>query len=75
MAENTVSFLAPEVNENNLQFIEKEGQILFSAEEVGRQLGYKSPAKSINILFNRNQKELKNYAVGIKLMSDRKSVV
>lgn len=69
MAVNTVSVLAPEVNENGLKFIENNGQILFSAEEIGRQLGYKKPAKSINIIYNRNQKELHSYAVGIKLMS------
>ena len=69
MAEMTVSYLAPEVNGNELKFIENNGQILFSAEEIGRQLGYKKPAKSINIIYNRNQKELDSYAVGIKLMS------
>ena len=69
MAEMTVSYLASEVNRNELKFIENNGQILFSAEEIGRQLGYKKPAKSINIIYNRNQKELDSYAVGIKLMS------
>lgn len=69
MAENTVSQLTPIINENGLKFLEHEGQILFSSEEIGRQLGYKNPSKSINILFNRNQKELKGYAVGIKVMS------
>lgn len=69
MAENTVSQLTPIINENGLKFLEHEGQILFSSEEIGRQLGYRNPAKSINILFNRNQKELGRYAVGIKVMS------
>lgn len=69
MAEMTVSYLASEVNGNELNFIENNGQILFSAEEIGRQLGYKKPAKSINVIYNRNQKELNSYAVGIKLMS------
>lgn len=69
MAESTVSQLTPTINENGLNFVESNGQILFSSEEIGRQLGYRSPAKSINILFNRNQKELAGYAVGIKLMS------
>lgn len=62
MAETTVSQLTPIINENGLKFLEYEGQILFSSEEVGRQLGYKNPSKSINILFNRNQKELDGYA-------------
>lgn len=68
MAEMTVSYLASEVNENELNFIENNGQILFSAEEIGRQLGYKKPAKSINVIYNRNQKELNSYARGINLM-------
>lgn len=52
-----------------IAYIEKDGQILFSAEEIGKQLGYSNPAKSINILFNRNYQELLIYSVGIKLMS------
>ena len=47
MAETTVSILASKVNENGLKFVENNGQILFSAEEIGRQLSYKRPAKSI----------------------------
>ena len=69
MAENTVSHLASIVNEDDLQFFEYQGEILFSSEEIGRQLGYRQPLKSINVLWNRNQKELKGYATGIKLMS------
>lgn len=69
MAENSVSQLTPIINENGLKYVEHEGQILFSSEEIGRQLGYAKPSKSINILFNRNQRELKSYAVGIKMMS------
>ena len=68
MAETTVSILASKVNENGLKFVENNGQILFSAEEIGRQLGYKRPAKSVNIIYNRNQKELNSYATCIKLM-------
>ena len=69
MAAKTVSQITPIINENGLKVIEYEGQILFASEDVGRQLGYRNPAKSINILFNRNQKELSGYAVGIKVMS------
>lgn len=68
MAETTVSQLTPIINENGLKFLEYEGQILFSSEEIGRQLGYKNPSKSINILFNRNQKELDGYARHINVM-------
>ena len=68
MAENSLSQVTPIINENGLKYVEHEGQILFSSEEIGRQLGYAKPSKSINILFNRNQKELNGYATGIKLM-------
>ena len=68
MAENTLSQSVSIVNENGLHYVEFEGKIYFSSEEVGRQLGYARPSKSINILFNRNQKELNGYATGIKLM-------
>ena len=69
MAEKTVSQVTPIINENGLKYVEHAGHIFFSSEEIGRQLGYAKPSKSINILFNRNQIELKGYAVGIKMMS------
>jgi prophage antirepressor-like protein len=69
MAENSIAQITPKINENSLNFLEIEGEILFSSEEVGIQLGYKQPAKSINILFNRNQRELQGYARHINLMS------
>ena len=69
MAENSLSQLAPIINADDLKYVEHEGRIFFSSEEIGRQLGYRQPLKSINVLWNRNQKELKGYATGIKLMS------
>ena len=69
MAENSISQLTHIINADGLKYVEHEGQIFFSSEEIGRQLGYAKPSKSINILFNRNQRELKSYAVGIKMMS------
>ena len=69
MAENSISQLTPIINADGLKYVEHEGQVFFSSEEIGRQLGYAKPSKSINILFNRNQRELKSYAVGIKMMS------
>lgn len=51
-----------------IAYIEKDGQFLFSAEEIGKQLGYSNPAKSINILFQRNSFELLGYSRDIKLM-------
>lgn len=69
MAEQNLSQLTPIINADGLKYVEHEGQVFFSSEEIGRQLGYAKPSKSINILFNRNQRELKSYAVGIKMMS------
>ena len=69
MAEQNLSQLTPIINADGLKYVEHEGQVFFSSEEIGRQLGYAKPSKSINILFNRNQRELKGYAVGIKMMS------
>lgn len=69
MAEQSLSQLTPIINADGLKYVEHEGQVFFSSEEIGRQLGYAKPSKSINILFNRNQRELNSYAVGIKMMS------
>lgn len=74
MADNTVSNLATFDKGKELNFIEENGEILFSAEEVGRHLGYSNPADSINLLFRKNQNELKHYAVAIKtIATDGKS--
>ena len=67
MAVNTVSDLAVFDKGKELQFIEENGEILFTAEEVGRHLGYGNPAEAINRLYQRNQSELKHYAVSVKL--------
>lgn len=69
MADNSISQDLSPINANGFNYVERNGQILFSTEEIGKQLGYSKPSKSINILFNRNQNELQGYAVGIKLMS------
>lgn len=66
MATNTLSDLAPFDNGNPLNYLEKNGEILFSAEEIGRGLGYAYPARSINNLYLQNQKELKHYSVNIR---------
>lgn len=62
MAVNTVSDLTVFDKGKQLKFIEEKGEILFTAEEIGRQLGYGDPAKAIHNLFQRNQNELKHYA-------------
>ena len=68
MAEKTISQVTFKGNENKriisakpISFIEKNGEILFTSEEIGRQLGFAQPRKSINVLYNRNQKELNSY--------------
>lgn len=48
--------------ETDINFIQENGVILFTSEEVGRQLGYAEPRKSINKLFNQNRNELKHYS-------------
>lgn len=45
-----------------LDYIEQDGQVLFTAEEVGRHLGYANPAISVNKLFRQNENELKHYS-------------
>lgn len=67
MAANTVSQIASADKGKELNFVEKNGEILFTAEEVGRHLGYSNPQESINRLYLRNQNELKLYAVPVRL--------
>lgn len=69
MSEKNLTQLTAINKQNSINFLEKNGQILFTAEEIGKQLGYQNPTKSINNLFQRNSFELLNYSVGIKLMS------
>lgn len=49
-----------------LDYIEQDGQVLFTAEEVGRHLGYANPAISVNKLFRQNENELKHYSTCTK---------
>lgn len=69
MAENTVSALVPFDKGEQIHFIEENGNILFTAEEVGRHLGYGDPAHAIHKLYRSNQNELKLYAVETKTVS------
>lgn len=55
--------------QNSIDFIEENGEFLFSAEEIGKQLGYSNPAKSTNKLFQRNSLELLSYSRDVKLTS------
>lgn len=69
MSEKNLTQLTPINKQNSINFIEKDGKILFSAEEIGKQLGYQNPKQSITVLFNRNLQELLAYSVDIKLIS------
>lgn len=67
MAENTVSALAVFDNGKELNYLENNGEILFTAEEIGRHLGYSDPTGAVGRLFRRNRNELKLYTVPVKL--------
>lgn len=56
----------------DVNFIEKNGTILFTAEEVGKHLGYSDPTKAMHRLFQRNRSELKVYSVDVKVTSTDK---
>lgn len=49
-----------------LDYIEQDGQVLFTAEEVGRHLGYANPAHAIHKIYRQNQAELKHYSTETK---------
>lgn len=51
----------------DVNFIENNGDILFTAEEVGRHLGYSNPSEAINRIFKRNSSELRAYSTSVKL--------
>ena len=38
MAEQNLSQLTPIINADGLKYVEHEGQVFFSSEEIGRQL-------------------------------------
>lgn len=58
MAENSLSQITPISNENGLKYVEREGQIFFSSEEIGRQLGYAKPSRSIDNLFQQKPNKI-----------------
>jgi prophage antirepressor-like protein len=57
-----MEFLPQLARDVSLDFIEKDGEILFTSEEVGKQLGYANPRIAINKLFNQHRNELKHYS-------------
>ncbi|WP_051384378.1 BRO-N domain-containing protein [Nitratidesulfovibrio termitidis] len=73
MAENTVAQSVFAVDGNDVHYVEKDGEVLFTAEEIGRHLGYGDPAKAINKLYERNADELKLYSSVVKLTNEEQS--
>lgn len=69
MATNTVSNLTPFDKGKELDFIENNGEILFTVEEIGHHLGYKNPRLSTQKLFREHYNELKHYSVETKTVS------
>lgn len=69
MADTSIHALPVAINDCNLSYVEHDGKILFSCEEIGRRLGYKNPTNSINLLYRRNSAELRDYSVKIKMIS------
>ncbi|MCL1939560.1 MAG: Bro-N domain-containing protein [Desulfovibrionaceae bacterium] len=67
MANSSIASLTVFDNGESLTYVEKNGEILFTAEEIGRHLGYSDPAEAVGRLFRRNRNELKLYAVPVKL--------
>lgn len=76
MALEIVTTLSTFGNGTELNYIEENGQILFTAEEIGKHLGYTNPAHAVHKLFRKNQNELKHYSVETKTVStDKKQYV
>lgn len=73
MTDSNVSALAVSDNGLELNYVEKDGEILFTAEEIGKQLGYGDPAKAVSNLFNRNRNELKLYSSILKVRDSNQS--
>ena len=67
MAHSNVSALAVFDNSTGLNYIEKDGEILFTFEEIGRHLGYGDPVRAVSKLYERNKDELKLYTLVVKL--------
>ena len=66
MTENGLSVLS---NGVELQPINKEGKLWFTADELGKALRYANPAHAVNKIFRQNQNELKHYSVRTKTVS------
>lgn len=57
---------------NEKDIIMQDGIICMDAESIGRALGYATPAESINKIYQRNQEELNNYSIKVKMTFEGK---
>lgn len=73
MAAITVAQSVFAVDGKDVHYLEKDGEILITAEEVGKHLGYGDPGRAINKLYDRNQNELKLYSSVVKLTTEEQS--
>lgn len=55
--------------ETPIRYIERDGEPWFTSEEIGRQLEYSEPRRSVNLLFQKNKPELEQYSTVIKTMT------
>lgn len=67
MADSNLPQVIMESNDSNLCYIEREGQILFAAEEVGKHLGYGDPVRAMSHLYRRNELELLPFSTVVKV--------
>ena len=54
---------------NEKEIIMQDGIICMNAESIGRALGYVTPKESVLKIYQRNQDELDNYSIKVKLTS------
>lgn len=54
---------------NEKDIIMRDGIICMNAESIGRALGYVTPKESVLKIYQRNQDELDNYSIKVKLTS------
>lgn len=54
---------------NEKDIIMRDGIICMNAESIGRALGYVTPKESVLKIYQRNQDELDNYSVKVKMTS------
>lgn len=51
------------------KFIEQYNELWLDAESIGRALGYANPRKAVINIFDRNEKELNNFSIQLKMRS------